>query len=269
MTQSELDKLIENDPYHIPRETPNDAEIRMYLREVEYHCPLCGKELQSRNQKKPSHKEFQIAHIYPNRPTIQQYAILHNLERLGNTSEDYENKIALCHLCHSRQDYYTTKDDYEALLFIKKKYLEKSALHDAIDALNLEKELKQIVDHICRIQLSELSKLNMSPVRIADKFEEADMLILSKITGYVTQYYTYIRDLFREQDGKNGFVFNALCLEVRAAFFKMDALTKDKEFIFLQISEWIKRKTHSISQTACEAVAAFFVQNCEVFNEIA
>ena len=243
MTQFELDILIEKDPYHISRKDPNDAEVRLFLREVEYHCPICGKELQSRTQSKPRHKNFQIAHIYPNRPTIQQYAVLHNLERLGKTSEDFENKIALCHSCHSIQDYQTTKEDYEALLSIKKRRLEQNALHDAVDEMYLESELKTIVDCICKTPISELTALNMNPVHVADKFEDRDALILSKITGFVTQYYTFIRDLFREQDGKNGFVFNALCGEVRSVYLKMATLSKDKEEIFNQMSALIKRKT--------------------------
>lgn len=268
MTQSELDMILANDPYHIPRKDPGSNEIRLFLREVGYHCPLCGKELQSRAQQKPGHKQFQIAHIYPNRPTLLQYSVLHGLERLGKTSEDFENKIALCLPCHSKQDFRTTKDDYEALLLIKKKCLEKNALHDAIDELYLENDLNEIVNQICKTPTSELVVLNMNPVRVADKFEDEDAPILSKITGYVIQYYTFVRDLFREKDGKDGFVFNALCLEMKAAFIKMDAISKDKAEIFNQLSSLIKRKTASSNQTACEIVAAFFVQNCEVFNEI-
>lgn len=268
MTQSELDAILETDPYHVPRKEPGQAEIRLYLREVDYHCPLCGAELQSRMQAKPKHKQFQIAHIYPNRPTLQQYAVLHGLERLGNTSEDFDNKIALCSQCHSMQDFQTTVDDYEKLLSIKKKHLEKTALHDAINDIYLEANLREIVEQICKTPYSELIALNMNPVKIADKFEDGDAPILTKIMGYVSQYYTYVRDLFREKDGKDGFVFTALCLEIKTAFTKMEAISKDKEEIFNQLSAVIKRKTASSDQTACDIVAAFFVQNCEVFNEI-
>lgn len=268
MTQSELDVILGADPYHVPRKEPREAEIRLFLREVDYHCPLCGAELQSRMQAKPKHKQFQIAHIYPNRPTIQQYAILHGLERLGNTSEDFENKIALCLQCHSRQDFQTTVDDYERLLSIKKKLLEKTALHDAINDLYLEANLRDIVERISKTPYSELITLSMSPVRIAEKFEDEDAPIRSRIMGYVTQYYTYVRDLFRERDGKDGFVFSALCSEIKTAFTKLEAISKDKEEVFSQLSVFIKRKTVSSDQTACDIVAAFFVQNCEVFNEI-
>lgn len=46
--------------YLQPRKKPNEAEIRLFLREVDYHCPLCGCELQSRKQKKLSEKNFKL-----------------------------------------------------------------------------------------------------------------------------------------------------------------------------------------------------------------
>ena len=37
---------------------------------------------------------------------------LKGLERLGDNSESFDNKIALCKDCHSTKDYHTTKEDY-------------------------------------------------------------------------------------------------------------------------------------------------------------
>lgn len=268
MTQVELDAILDADPYHVTRTRNSEAEIRLYLREVDYHCPLCGNELQAWNQPKPDLKEFQVAHIYPHRPTIQQYLVLKNLERLGKTSEDFENKIALCLGCHNRQDFHTTKEDYEFLLEIKKRLLAKSALHSAVEEMSLENELKSIVNRIRDVSLSDIANLTMKPVPISQKFGEEDAPLKAKITGYVVQYYTLVREMFREEDGKNGFVFSALCLEIRAAFEKMASISDDKEEIYNQMVTFIKNETNSSSQNACEIVAAFFVQNCEVFNEI-
>ena len=61
MTKAELIQIVESDSYHKDRQNPTDAEIRLYLHEVNYHCPLCGKELQYRGQVKPDQKLFQIA----------------------------------------------------------------------------------------------------------------------------------------------------------------------------------------------------------------
>ncbi len=187
---------------------------------------------------------------------------------MGQSSEDFENKIALCFSCHSTQDYHTTKEDYLRLLSIKKSKLERCALHDAVNEMHLDAELEYIVNRIRKTPLSQLSALKMVPVPLADKFEDEDAPLYSRIIGHVSQYYTYIRDLFKEQDGNEGFVFTALCLEVRAAYIRMEAASTDKEAIFCALSNWINTNVPSASQTACDIIAAFFVQNCEVFNEI-
>lgn len=91
MTQEEFDAILRSDPYPQERQKSTDSDVRLYLREVNYHCPLCGKELQSRRQTKRN-RLFEIAHIYPNQPTIEQYERLHNQERLGDNSESFEKR---------------------------------------------------------------------------------------------------------------------------------------------------------------------------------
>lgn len=266
MTQDELNKILDLDPYQQDRKKPTESEIRLYLREVNYHCPLCGKELQNRKQVK-SNKLFEIAHIYPNRPTIEQYEELHDLERLGNDSESFENKIALCKDCHDTQDYHTTKDDYLKLLQIKKGFLLSTALNDSTASLGLEDEILLVIQKLPSLE-HELADLKYDPIAITNKFTQQESLLKHHISGYILSLYPYIRECFRQLDGKNGFVYNVLAQQIHGCFLKMSNLTSDKEKIFNHIVSWIKEKTCSTSVTACEAVVAFFVQNCEVFNEV-
>lgn len=92
MTQEELNAAIEADGYCKSREEIKEFDNRLYLQEVGGRCPLCGKLLIDRRQKKKV-KLFEIAHIYPNRPTEEQYRTLQGLPRLGDNSESYDNKI--------------------------------------------------------------------------------------------------------------------------------------------------------------------------------
>ena len=268
MTKEELNKTIESDPYHKERENPSPSDVRLYLREVDYHCPLCGKELQSRKQKKSDQQKFQIAHIYPNRPTVEQYVLLHSLERLGTNCEDFENKIALCVECHQTQDYHTTIQEYKHLLNIKKRCLTQTALHDATNTLGLEAEIDEIVSKLSALSESDLAELNYDPVPIANKFTGQEFLLKSKVTANVLAFYPYIRDSFRKMDGKNGFSLQVLSEQIRSCFIKMNALSQDKTLVFSKIVEWIMHKTQSNSLESCEAIVSFFVQNCEVFYEI-
>ena len=103
----DIARAIAADPYLKARKAPTEAEQQLYLKEVSFICPLCGKNLRHRKQQK-ANKLYQIAHIFPNSPTEEQYKLLGSLQRLGENSESFENKIALCKDCHDQQDYHTT-----------------------------------------------------------------------------------------------------------------------------------------------------------------
>lgn len=67
---------------------------------------------------------------------------LKGLERLGDNSESFDNKIALCKDCHSTKDYHTTKEDY--LKLIKNPNLSKKILkrHNEFKSKKDELEMK-------------------------------------------------------------------------------------------------------------------------------
>ena len=88
-------KAIVADPYLKERKAPSEADQQLYLKEVSFSCPLCGASLRHRRQKK-TNKLYEIAHIFLNSPTAEQYERLSALPRLGDNSESFENKIALC-----------------------------------------------------------------------------------------------------------------------------------------------------------------------------
>lgn len=269
MTQNELNKLIDADVYCRTRKDPTEFEIRLFLNEVDYHCPLCGKEFQYRNQKKPN-KQFEIAHIYPNRPTADQYQVLYPLnKRLGDNSESFENKIALCKDCHDTQDYHTTKEEYMKLYDLKSRLLTKTAMNDITESLGVEDQISVVITGLTELTEADLADLNYEPVPIANKFYNNELLLKTKIFGYVNKYYPYIRNRFNELDGKNKFHMQILSEQVKACFIKLNDETQDKNMILNQIVQWFQKKTLCQNINACEAVASFFVQNCEVFYEIA
>lgn len=258
---------IANDPYLKKRKAPTEAEQQLYLKEVSFKCPLCGKDLRNRKQKK-NNKLYEIAHIFPNGPTVEQYILLGLLERLGEDSESFENKIALCKDCHEQQDYHTTQEDYLTLLRKKREFLRLTALHEATLTLGLEQEIAEVVSKIRFLGEDEWEKLNYSPVKLSNKFYTNELLLKTRVSTYVTTYYPYIRECFRDMEGVNGFCFETLCLQIKGCFVKMEAISDDKEAIFEQMANWIAGKTCSTYKSACEAVVSFFVQQCEVFHEI-
>ena len=71
-------KVIAADPYLKERRAPTAVDQQLYLKEVSFVCPLCGKILRHRGQRK-TNKLYEIAHIFPNSPTEEQYERLKTL----------------------------------------------------------------------------------------------------------------------------------------------------------------------------------------------
>ena len=258
---------IAADPYLKDRKAPSEADQQLYLKEVSFACPLCGKILRHRKQGK-TNKLYEIAHIFPNSPTEEQYERLSALPRLGENSECFENKIALCKDCHDQQDYHTTAEDYLELLEKKKRFLSLTELSEATLTMGLELQIADVVKRISSLHEDEMATLNYEPVRLTKKFSAAELLLKNRVGMYVTSYYPYIRDCFKELEGINGFRLDALSLQIKSCFLKMEGLSDSKSDIFDQLVNWVMAKTRFASREACEAVVSFFVQNCEVFHEI-
>jgi len=263
----EFEKLLALDSYLVERKTPTEAEHQLFLKEVDFYCPLCGTVLRSRRQKKQN-KLYEIAHIYPNRPTQQQYETLLGLERMGENCESFENKIALCLNCHRTQDYHTSTEDYLALVSMKKQFLKRSSLEDIAHMSNIEDELSTVIHALATVSEERLAELNYEPVQIAKKFTSKEVLLKGKITRNVCSYFPLVRELFVSIEGKNGFLMEALSSQVRTCFLKMASTNTTKEDIFEKIVDWIYINTGRISKDASEIVASYFVQTCEVLYEI-
>ena len=57
--------------------------------------------------------------------------------------------------------------------------------------------------------------------------------------------------------------------EVSDCFEALNQMNYSRSEIFDQMVQWLLEHTENQKREACEAVISFFVQNCEVFDEIA
>lgn len=269
MNKDEFKEVIKKDKYLLDRKKPSDAEVRLYLKEVNFHCPLCGKPLQLKNQKKKGAKKFEIAHIYPNSPTFQQYIELIGLERLGENSESIENKIALCKDCHDDQDYHTTKEDYLKLLNKKKDLMKVLDIGEVLDIMQIQEDIKKVINKLNNLNDSTNLELKYDPVVIDKKIRNDFLLLKRKVKSNVSEFYPFIFDEFKKNEiMNNNNSYDVICSEVKTAYFSIKKLTDDQNIIFNRMVEWLKFKTQEITNDACEIVISFFIQNCEVFDEI-
>lgn len=245
--------------------TPNfEALLQM---EVANHCPLCGKPLFGEKNGKLV-KLYEIAHIYPHSPTSTQLVTLKDVPKPVDT-ESFENLILLCLDDHKIQDSNTTADKYIQLYNIKQKLIKQTNAYNNTSRVPLEDQITEILQELEIVDTNELQKLSYSPVTVEKKINSKDFLLREKIKGYVVLYFPFVQDTFGRLDEIGKLKFEKIASEVKFCFHNIDDQGLSQEDVFDNIVNWIYNKTQKQHEKiACEIIVAFFVQNCEVFNEI-
>ncbi len=212
------------DPYLQPRSSISENLDNYHLLEVNGNCPLCGNfVLHKKDTKRGSaiNKLYQIAHIYPNSPTSNELVELKNLERLGKTSEDFENKIALCQSCHWKYDNNKTKEEYLNLLEIKKKLLQIQSIKIPISHQEIEDGIELIINSFNSIESNKLNKLDYKGLKISSKIEDEYLLLRNKIEVYVVLYFNYIKEKFQNLNITGDINFNLVASQVKTSFLQL------------------------------------------------
>ena len=255
------------DPYLQPRKQSTTNKDTLFLLEVGGVCPKCGKPLLITKGNR-NHKLYQIAHIYPNSPLPSEVTELAGLERLGIDCEDNDNKIALCKDCHGYYDDHKTKDEYLWYVEKKKQLRNDLTLRQTGYSFSLETQISEVISRLSSVNSSELTELTYRGVPVASKIPESYPMLKTKISAYIRTYFHFIQDTFFELDSSKQLNFKLIASEVHAFFLKCDASELDYAQIFHAVVNWIKIKSASTSVEACEAIASFFIQDCEVFYEL-
>ena len=241
----------------------NEKEEALLFSDCNGLCSLCGKPLLY-NKNKGKGRGFQAAHIYPHSPTEQQRIALQDIP-MPQEIEGIDNIILLCERCHNTQDFQTTKQDYLRLYDIKQKQLKKRLAKESVADIVLETEIEQVLDGLKDIKQEELKELNMIPVAVKQKV--SDLPLQCKIHGYVSQYFNYIKTKLQELDVVCSSRSEAIAKEISLCFTKAKGreLFIDQNAVFDTIVNWLISKTDR-QRSACEAVVAYYVQDCEVFD---
>ena len=179
--------------------------------------------------------------------------------------EGLDNIILLCERSHNIQDYQTTKQDYLKLYDIKQRQRRLRQAKESMAEITIEPEIEQILVKLQFLTQNELIELKMLPVEVKKKV--SNIPLQTKILGYVTQYFNFIKTKLQDIDEKHSFQSEAIAKEMSLCFTqaKCAGLLLDQNDVFDTIVDWLVSKTHG-STTACEIVVAYYVQDCEVFD---
>jgi hypothetical protein len=110
----------------------------------------------------------------------------------------------------------------------------------------------------------------MHALRLDQKILPDNTLLLNDETTRVLRYYHYIEDVFAAMERENTGIFDLIASEVSTVFRKLNRGTLSQEEVVDELAKWIKNKSGVGDRNfrACHIVVAYFIQNCEVFDEI-
>ena len=222
------------------------------LQECNSLCPLpeCSKPLYV---KKDEEKQpyFQIIQINPQKP----YDRLYNL-------------LAVCPECASKLNMQKTEHDILRLAEIKRRMQEKENISELASEEKIEQDITTLIEKITNAESSELSELNYSPVELKKKFLPSEHQLEDEIKPRVVKYFNFINELLKQKVEKENFNETKFRKAVKHIYENLEA----EEFEKTQIFEAISERFYNMSKTshiACQILASYFVQSCEIFTEVA
>lgn len=178
---------------------------------------------------------------------------------------NFDNTIAISPTASPTYFYKNSNRHTIELSLIKEQYFEKQRIKLLLDDSFYSKKLKSIIDKLNSNPTLINISLKLKPTEIKNKINKNTKLF-SAVNPFITDYYLFIRELFKEKDGNN-FNFEDLCKTVRTNYLKLANEGFSQEKIFDLLVENLSRKIQE-SLLSCEILISFFIQNCEVFDEV-
>lgn len=243
----------------------------LLLIEANNKCPLCGKFLIRKSKKSKGMVDSVVTQVFPENLDAEKYVKFGKHFKVGSDYNSYENLIALCAECSSDYLSAPTEEEFLNLLKIKKDLQQKQKLQQDMYNMDLETDIEEVVNGLADIRdTGKIVELRMEALKVEKKIEKRNVVLLDIVTHNAVRYYHYIEDLFATVDEKKSGTFSLIASEVRTAYLKFSSNGGDQEEIFHLIEEWMMKYLNLTDtfRIAVGIVVSFFVQNCEVFDEI-
>lgn len=248
-----------------PRPTFKTTTILALCLQVNQICPKCGRPLFVKKRTN-SVKDFEIAHIYPLNPTAAELELLRAEIILSTDPNDERNLIPLCFTCHKLYDTNKSLEDYRELKKIKERLINQDAQLRMFYEFQMESEIEYLV---CSLMTSvDAEELNTEFVakEVEAKLNgEISILTKRKIKNDVSSFYLFVRNQFAEIERLSPMQGEIIAQQIKYFYLKQKSQDLSQQEIYTNTVRWILSKTPKGTEEAAAVVAAFFVQNCELF----
>jgi hypothetical protein len=248
------------------RPTFSPVTVLALCAQVNRVCPKCGKPLFIKKGTR-SVKDYEIAHIYPLNPTSAELELLKSESKLSDDPNDELNLIPLCFTCHKIYDTGKTVADYRELKKIKERLTSNTAQLRVFYEFQIESEIVEIIGAL----MTEVDADMFDATYVAKDVDaklRGNILPLTKrkIKNDVSSFYLFIRDQLTEIERRTPTQGMLIAQQVKTFYLKQKALGYGQQEIYQNVVRWILTKSPAGADEAAAALAAFFVQNCEIFE---
>lgn len=234
------------------------------LSECDYVCPLCNSNLVKRNNKEFS-KQYKRIHLSIDNFNLFEELVKEIPEINGFLNQD----LVICCNCYNKG--LNEKDELSnlrKLIFAKKKIIEKHEIVEITSRIDIEAGILQIIKSFAEMKELPEKESSFNVLRIDSKIKN-NPILLNHITDLVLIYYRFIEEQFKTLERNKQLRFNKVRNEVSQCFEMLDELELSQQKIFDSMVEWISKKSNCDDRLICAIFIAFFIQNCEVFYEVA
>lgn len=246
-----------------------DASDLEFVIESEQKCSICGTSIKVNKNKKTAYK-YAIIKIFPeglNKTKKADFVSIAGKE--PTVYDDRHNKICCCCNCADEYECTPTTDTFIKLLKKKEVYLDKEKSNSVLEKANLNDELELILENLYNIKnYSELANFRKIPLELKEKIKDNELLSQT-IKADVNSYYHYIRKKLSDLDDV-GRKFKVIGSQFQICYCELAGVISNQEEIYYRIVNWVldELKLSNSYNTAARIIVSFFVQNCEVFDEI-
>lgn len=249
------------------RKLTGPEEIAL-ITQVSRACPLCGEPIFYTKESGRTQKGYEIAHIYPLNPKDEEAVLLGAEEKLANDPNHVDNLIPLCLKCHGQFDKPRTKEEYRELLSLKKTFIRREQIQSLQARYPLESEIRKIMSALYDDELdTSTTDLSYDPKTLDQKLDRSITRPTERIIRHhVNDYFQYIRRKLLEVESRSPNAAELISSQVRTFYVSQKSLALSQEEVFKNMVGWMVSKTDPSTADAAEIVAAFFVQNCEIFE---
>lgn len=250
------------------RRAYNDAETAGLLSQVNSRCPLCDCFLFYRKGQR-QHKAYELAHIYPLNPRPEEIIELAKSPRLCVDVNDPDNIIPLCVSCHERFDKPRTAGEYLNLYQIKFDTLQQERQRSLASQYPLEQQIATVIAHLhdAEVDRGSSSALSFTPKSVNDKLDATmPPPTKQKVRNAVEDYFLHVQAAFLELERSDPGCSEQICIQVRSFYVMQKRQRLPQAEVFSNLVAWIRVRSKASTLESVEAVASFFIQNCEVFE---